>query len=237
EAGRPRKLPGIDAGLRRSLNDHRADAGRHFDRGHVSTIGDALPRGNSLKTHASWACRSVSIDPAPRVRRRRDADRMMRPMTKTQFLWLPVLATCVVAHGVAAAEPPVRGDVEVDPTAYVLSGYSVHVGVGWTRLRVDLGAFAIAVPRFVHGNDGFSSSVDGLGVKLQYFPFAEEHGGFVGVDAGFNRQLIRLDGTDLAAREEQLSLGAHVGWRFEIGPSFYATPWIGLSYGFNVHDV
>lgn len=162
---------------------------------------------------------------------------MMRPMTKTQFLWLPVLATCVVAHGVAAAEPPVRGDVEVDPTAYVLSGYSVHVGVGWTRLRVDLGAFAIAVPRFVHGNDGFSSSVDGLGVKLQYFPFAEEHGGFVGVDAGFNRQLIRLDGTDLAAREEQLSLGAHVGWRFEIGPSFYATPWIGLSYGFNVHDV
>src|SRR5262245_36496062 len=90
---------------------------------------------------------------------------------------LAVLAACGVflLTGVAAAAPPppaahatdtpapapsraldprFHADVEIDPTAYVLGGYSLHVGLGWRRVRVDLGAFAMTLPgAFVPGDD------------------------------------------------------------------------------------
>jgi len=47
-----------------------------------------------------------------------------------------------------AGEAPSRrhADFEVDPTALVLAGHSLHVGSGWKRVRLDLGAFATLVP-------------------------------------------------------------------------------------------
>jgi hypothetical protein len=149
------------------------------------------------------------------------------------------LAVGLAAPAPAAAESPaeLHGDVEVDPTAYALSGYSVHAGFGWSRLRVDLGAFAMALPGFVHGNEGFDASFDGFGAKLQYFPLAEQAGLFVGVDAGLGRMLVQRDGTDLAARRRQLTAGVDAGWRFELWEGLYATPWLGVGYAFNARDV
>ena len=43
-------------------------------------------------------------------------------------------------------------------------------------MRIDLGAYAMAVPRFIHGNKSFDQSFDGFGVKLQYFLFADRAG-------------------------------------------------------------
>jgi hypothetical protein len=155
------------------------------------------------------------------------------------------LATCPPSSSYAAEEPPVDApapsslhfDGEIDPTAYALEGYSLHLGVGYRRLRVDLGAFAIAIPEFVHGNDGFDASFDGFGAKAQYFVFEEQRGAFVGVDAGLSRMLVTRDGTDLAARQTQVSVGVNAGYRIALPAGFYATPWLGVSYGFGAHDV
>jgi len=146
-------------------------------------------------------------------------------------LSLATLLALVTTSTVALAEPAspaLRADVEVDPTAYVLDGYSVHAGIERGRWRLDLGAFALALPASIHGNDGFSASFDGFGAKLQYFVFAEGEGGFVGVDASMTRLLVQLDGSDDASRQRQVGVGVNLGWRFPITHGVYATPWLGL---------
>lgn len=128
-------------------------------------------------------------------------------------------------------------DAEVDPTAYVLDGYSVHLGVGYKHLRVDLGAYAMKLPTFVHGQDEFEASFDGFGVKVQYFPFAEQTGGFIGVDAGISRPMVAKPDQKLAERNTEFGVGINFGWRFDVTSGFYATTWLGLGYTFNPHDV
>jgi hypothetical protein len=130
-----------------------------------------------------------------------------------------------------------HADAEIDPTAYVLSGYSLHVGLGWERARLDLGAFALDVPEFVHGNEDFDVSFNGYGIKLQYFLFAEQRGAFVGVDGAVTRSLVRRKGTDLASLDTQVSAGVNAGYRFELGAGFYVTPWIGVGTLFGAGDV
>ncbi|MDB4961252.1 MAG: hypothetical protein JWP01_1251 [Myxococcales bacterium] len=161
-------------------------------------------------------------------------------MTTTHRL-VPFAALTVLllaAAHTAHAQPPVpHADVEIDPTAYVLEGYSLHVGLGWKQLRVDLGTFAIAVPSAIQTNEAFDVSLQGAGVKLQYFPFAEQRHAFVGVDMIVGRQLVERVGTTMASRDLQVSLGVAAGWRFPIGKQIYATPWIGVTYGSKIDDV
>lgn len=106
-----------------------------------------------------------------------------------------------------------HADGEIDPMAYILKGFSIHVGLGWKRWRLDLGNFAMAVPKFAHGNSDYDVSFDGFGAKLQYFLFAEQVGGFVGFDGGANKIYLERKGTDLAARNTQYGVGANAGWR------------------------
>ena len=134
-----------------------------------------------------------------------------------------------------ATASPFHADAELDPTAYALSGNSIHVGLGYGRFRLDLGNFAIALPRFFTGNDGFDASFDGYGVKLQMFTSAEDRGLFVGAFGGLNRMLIQRG--DFAARENQPGVGVQIGYRIMVYDGFYVTPWIGVGYQFNAGDV
>jgi hypothetical protein len=136
-----------------------------------------------------------------------------------------------------AAPPALHVDAEIDPTAYALSGNSIHVGIGYRRFRLDLGNFAIAIPAWLHGNDGFDASFDGYGAKLQVFPFDEQRGLFAGIDGGWSRVWIQRKGTDLAVRQQQLSAGVHLGYRIAVIDRFYVTPWIGVSYQPGARDV
>lgn len=149
---------------------------------------------------------------------------------------LPVTAR---AQDVAPAPPasPFHADAEVDPTAYVLSGYSLHVGLGHRKTRLDVGNFALTVPRFVHGNDDFDVSFHGYGLKLQQFLFSEQRGAFVGVDVGVLQTVTRLRHTDRAEQHTQVGVGVHGGYRFELGAGFYATTWLGVGRNFGARDV
>jgi hypothetical protein len=130
-----------------------------------------------------------------------------------------------------------HADVEVDPTAYVLDGYSVHAGFGWNRVRVDLGAFAMHMPEAVHKQHDFNVGFDGFGLKLQYFLFTEQSGFFFGVDSGVARALVQLKNSQLAELDRQLTVGVNLGYRIDIAEGFYATPWIGFSRAFGADDI
>jgi hypothetical protein len=141
------------------------------------------------------------------------------------------------AAATVAERSPFHADVEIDPTAYALSGYSLHVGLGWKRLRLDLGAFAMELPSIVQDNDDFDVSFDGFGAKLQYFAFGEQVGGFIGVDMAVARPLVERNGSDLAHRDTETSMGVNAGWRFDLVGDLYVTPWIGVGYSFDAEDV
>lgn len=167
----------------------------------------------------------------------------VRHLPVTQILCLilavssPALAASREEPPLEPSESPVRVDVEVDPIAYALRGYSVHAGITWKRLRLDLGAFALDIPHWFDGNEGFTTSFNGYGVKLQYFLWGEQSGGFMGVDLGASRLLVRREGTELAARPKQLSVGVNAGWRFDVVAGLYVTPWVGLTYDLEARDL
>jgi hypothetical protein len=129
----------------------------------------------------------------------------------------------------------VHVDVEIDPTAFVFAGHSLHVGLGRGRFRIDLGAFAMRIPHAVDGNEGFTRSFSGFGAKLQYFLFDEARGGFVGVDAGVASSLIERDGTQMASNTTQFIVGANVGWRWRITDRL--STWISLDRNVNARDI
>lgn len=148
------------------------------------------------------------------------------------------VALAALAPRTAAADPgSLAGDVEVDPTAYILDGSSLHAGLARGHLRLDLGVYAMALPQAAHGDDGFDVAFDGFGAKLQWFPRASRTGVFVGVDAGVARVRAHRQGTDLTVVDRQVSTGVHVGYRFALPANLYVTPWLGVGRAWGAEDL
>ena len=149
----------------------------------------------------------------------------------------PAAGAPTAVTGPATPASPLHFDLEVDPTAYALHGHSLHIGVGYHHLRVDLGNYAEELPQFLHADDGFDLSFRGYGTKVQIFPFAEQHGLVVGIDAGVSTTSTHRQGTEMAVEQHLFGVGADIGYRIALGRRFYVTPWIGASYNLNARDV
>lgn len=149
------------------------------------------------------------------------------------------LATLAVLLAIAtpAAASPLRGDVEIDPTAYVLAGHSLHAGLSYEHLRVDLGNYGLAVPQAIHGDDRFDIAFDGYGAKVQWFLRADQYGWFGGVDGGVTWFHVHRRGTDHAATDRQIGMGLDAGYRFDLPADLYAALWLGLGYQWGADDV
>ncbi|MBZ0234828.1 MAG: hypothetical protein K8M05_21045 [Deltaproteobacteria bacterium] len=159
---------------------------------------------------------------------------MSNPTRLAATFVLALLALAAPARAESDPAAPRRDlhlDLEIDPTAYLLSGWSVHVGLGWEQLRLDLGTYAMDVPEALHGNDGWDLSFDGAGAKLQWFPFAgaTQRGLFVDASVGVSRQRVTWRASGASRRDTLVGVGASAGWRFLLPYGLYATPWAGLS--------
>lgn len=144
--------------------------------------------------------------------------------TLTTFIALTLSSTA------ASAEPSTRIDVEIDPAAYVMSGYSVHVGAGRDRARLELGLYAMELPAWFHGQDGWDVSFRGGGFKVQYFLLQDQRGVFVDVGAGVSRRALVRHETGTRDDVTVKSVSASAGYRVELRYGFYAAPWVGVSY-------
>jgi hypothetical protein len=137
---------------------------------------------------------------------------------------------------VTRSAPKPRLDVEVDPIAYALSGYSAHLGVTWKRLRLDVGVFALEIPETLHGTDGVDVWGHGFGAKLDYYITQRDTGLFAGVQ--LSRMTEKL--TDRATMEEHsashITIGARIGYRYEFGRGFYVLPWLGVDVSMSSRD-
>ena len=156
--------------------------------------------------------------------------------------WRSALCACAmlsISGPLAAQEEPsgFHADAEIDPLSYATGGHSVHVGVGYRRIRVDFSAFALDYPGFLEPTDGLQSSMNGFGIKVQVFPFWEQRGGFIGVQAELTHTLLLSERSTAAWRGRSASVAINVGWRFMLLADLYVSPWLLFSYDLAEHDV
>lgn len=127
-----------------------------------------------------------------------------------------------------ATEPLIALDAEVDPLAYVLNGHSVHLGLWLGQVRVDLGAFGLDMPEWLHQQEGFSSRFGGFGTKVDYIFRSDRMGGFVGIEGSLNHITISQQRTGQTRQLRVGQVGVRAGWRFELGYGVFVAPWIGV---------
>lgn len=134
-------------------------------------------------------------------------------------------------------------EIEVDPIAYALKGYSIHAIYTHNRFRYDWGFFGIEQPAGITGNRDFTVKTTGFGLKANYL-LQGVKGAYVGLDAGHATNTVSHKKSGQRDIGHNASFGAHIGYRFFLFPrnqsalsGLYLTPWAGLSYNINYDKV
>jgi opacity protein-like surface antigen len=150
---------------------------------------------------------------------------------------LLAIAALFVFAAAAASPAAAQVEVEVDPMAYAFSGFSLHVAKVVGSVRLNVGTFGVDVPTALHGNDGWTETMRGAGVKVDYLG-ADLNGLFAGVDGGYLRNRYTLSASDASEIRNVVGIGVRAGYRLPIGSrGLYLAPWVGVSYNFNGDDV
>lgn len=131
-------------------------------------------------------------------------------------------------------------EVEVDPIAYALRGYSVHGIITHNKWRVDAGIFGAAQPEAYNGNKGFEVYSEGIGVKLNRL-LNKKGTWFAGIGSGYAVNNVKHMESNRESAEHVVSIGVHTGYRFFLLKNtalknLYITPWVSFDYNMPVKD-
>lgn len=155
-------------------------------------------------------------------------------MKKVVFMLLMAVAT--ISLQAQQLTQVSRFEVEIDPIAYGLQGYSVHCIYVKKRLRTDLGVFGIAQPEGYGGNKGFQVNTHGIGLKLNYL-LNEKETWFAGIGTGYAVNSIERNETVETHSQKLISVGAHLGYRWfafknkdSAWKNLYLAPWCSVDY-------
>ncbi|MDR7131971.1 hypothetical protein J2X69_004337 [Algoriphagus sp. 4150] len=153
------------------------------------------------------------------------------------FLLLFLLATLNFQKFAVAQEKTqaIGLEIESDPLAFILKGYSLHVGYTFSSFRASVGVFGIETPDFFLKDDKFSVFSSGYDMKFDYL-FNRTGGLFVGAQFVYGRDKIELKDSQERERFWGYSTGLRTGYRFMFGGEdsrfrgFYIVPWVALMY-------
>lgn len=149
---------------------------------------------------------------------------------------VPLALLLVLLPGAARAQASV--EVEADPIAYAVNGYSGHLAAFLTeRVRAQVGAFGADVPEWLHGNDGFDIRTRGVTVKMDRYFSMRREGTFIGLDGDYSRVRYRHDESGESTSRNLYGLGPRIGYRFNLGSRLFVVPWMSVRYVFNTSDV
>ena len=128
-----------------------------------------------------------------------------------------------------------RFEIEVDPLAYLLNGYSLHAAATYSGFRSSIGIYGIKPPEFFLPNDAFSVYTSGVDLKTDYL-FGDIKGFYTGLQLTYSKDRIGLKEADYKEDIWGLNIGVRTGYRFMFGKrenqykGLYITPWIALMY-------
>jgi hypothetical protein len=128
-------------------------------------------------------------------------------------------------------------DIDIDPIAYALNGFSIHAGFNTQNIRYDIGVFGIEVPKVIHGNKGFDNYMRGAGAKADYYFRGTESGLFTGFGIDLTNSRVHLEETGTETSVVQFAAGLNFGYKVSITNHLFIKPWFGLSYLFNADDI
>lgn len=154
--------------------------------------------------------------------------------------WMIVLIVMLISFQSNAQRTlsPDRFEVEADPIAFILNGYSFHVGYTKGHLRFDAGIFGIKQPDFALDNKLFSVFSSGGGIKIDYL-LRKNRGVFFGLQSDYATDKIGLKSEGATQSVNGVTLGLRTGYRFMFGKEerqfkgLYLVPWVGLIHSFN----
>jgi hypothetical protein len=146
-----------------------------------------------------------------------------------------MMALLISASVLGQSEKNSRGhlELEADPIAYFLKGYSFHAGYQKNSFRYDAGLFGIELPKSFSKNHDFIERSKSFGFKADYVG-AKAKGWFVGAETDYTSVSATYKITSQKKDGNELGIGIRGGYRFLFGKSsnenkgFYITPWIGI---------
>jgi hypothetical protein len=167
---------------------------------------------------------------------------MNKKKISTLIILIAVVSFIYSPESHAQEKEAARLEVEADPLAYILNGYSVHLGVTYGNFRSSIGTFGIKQPSFQLDNDAFSVYFSGFDLKTDYL-FGKTKGFHVGLQLTYGKDEIGLKGSSDHEDLWGLNIGARGGYRFMFGKAenkyrgFYLNPWATLIYSANAKTI
>lgn len=152
----------------------------------------------------------------------------MKSIIMTVILWMTAQTIF--------AQTNQRFEIEIDPIAYALKGYSIHGIYVKNRFRTDLGIFGIRQPEGYGSNKGYTIQSAGLGVKFNYLLNKAETV-FAGIGLGYFENNLKKENSGLTSVHKISSIGIHAGYRWfafrntnAAFKNIYIAPWASLDY-------
>ncbi len=152
------------------------------------------------------------------------------------------LLLAIVSLQATAQEPKKnRFEIEVDPIAFGLNGYSFHGIFVHKKWRFDAGVFGLTQPESFSGNKGFEVKSNGFGVKVNYLLNKKETW-FAGVDAGYAFHKATHKESKVSDKGQTIGIGVHTGYRFFLSrknwlQKVYLAPWVSFGYEVPVENI
>ncbi|MFC4874186.1 hypothetical protein [Negadavirga shengliensis] len=126
-------------------------------------------------------------------------------------------------------------EIETDPLAYFLSGYSFHLAYTFKHIRASMGVFGIEQPGFFLGNEKLAVFSSGYDLKADYL-FGNLRGLFLGVQMTYGKETIELKNGQAREENNGFTYGIRSGYRIMLGKKdkqfkgLYVIPWIALMH-------
>lgn len=134
-------------------------------------------------------------------------------------------------------------EIEVDPIAYILKGYSAHGIYQANHFRYDLGVFGIEQPESYHGNKGYSLMSRGVGAKVTYL-IKGIPGFYTGLGSGLAFHEAKNTTSLEKAHGTSASIGIILGYRLFFKnvkspdlKGLYLTPWASFDYNYHFKKI
>ncbi len=129
-------------------------------------------------------------------------------------------------------------EIETDPIAFALKGYSLHGIYKHNRLRIDLGVFGITQPEGFTGTKGYEIKTKGVGMKVNFL-LNRQQTFFAGIGSGFSKNKIIQKATGEQKQQQIVSAGVHFGYRWFLlknkgggWKNLYLAPWVSVDRNF-----
>lgn len=167
---------------------------------------------------------------------------VMKKQNNMRYKFIILLLLLFGYHAQAQETQRNGWEIEADPLAYILKGYSLHAAITYGNFRSSVGVFAIDQPSFLRDNDNFSVYTSGFDVKTDYL-FGSLKGFYAGLQVSYGKDKIELKGGDEKRNLWGLNVGPRAGYRFLFGnkqnqyKGFYINSWIALLYSPNAKTI